>query len=670
MIKDFAVIDIEADGLSPTQIYCMTVEKFRNRKSVSFETYTGYPDMVRALEEEEYIVGHNIILWDIPRIERILFEGVTDERKYKQMVRSGYEGFRLSNRLIDTLALSWYLRPDRLVHGLESYGEDFGIEKPKINDWFNQTLEEYIHRNREDVKINSRLFMEFLSELDEIYEGGDISGIVHYLMWKMDCAREQEEVGWKLDIEKAESNLRDFINEIDKKTGILADSMPPLIKYKELKVPAKMYNKDGQPSKRGQDWLDLLEELELPSDYKGTITLERSSEIGNPGSYQQIKNWLYELGWVPETFKYNKDKDTGKVTKIEQLSLPKSEGGGICPSIKKLYPKMPVLEELENLFVLRHRKSVINGFLRDVDEDGYLMAQVAGFTNTLRFKHSTIVNLPGVTGKHKPGEGKIDWKDGIHIRGVLSSPDGYVLAGSDMSSLEDRTKQHYMYFFDPEYVESMIKPGFDPHLDLAIFANAITGEDAEWYKEMTDKMSDKYIPSAEEKDRYNEIKKQRSDHKTVNYAATYGSGADTMSKNSGMDIKRAAVLIKAYKKKNWSLARIAKSAITKTVGKQMWLKNPISGFWYSLRYEKDIFSTLNQGTGVYCFDFWVSEVREQGIKVCGQFHDEIVVPTEEDKTQEMAVMLKDALRRTNDTLRLNRELGNEVQFGKDYSEIH
>jgi hypothetical protein len=37
--------------------------------------------------------------------------------------------------------------------------------------------------------------------------------------------------------------------------------------------------------------------------------------------------------------------------------------------------------------------------------------------------------------------------------------------------------------------------------------------------------------------------------------------------------------------------------------KTMWLYNPVSKFWYSAIY-KDIFSTLNQGTGVYCFDTW------------------------------------------------------------------
>ena len=57
-----------------------------------------------------------------------------------------------------------------------------------------------------------------------------------------------------------------------------------------------------------------------------------------------------------------------------------------------------------------------------------------------------------------------------------------VLLGSDMSSLEDRTKQHYMFKHDPEFVEDMTTEGFDPHLDLAVSANAITITEEEFYK--------------------------------------------------------------------------------------------------------------------------------------------------------------------------------------------
>src|SRR5699024_99673 len=72
---------------------------------------------------------------------------------------------------------------------------------------------------------------------------------------------------------------------------------------------------------------------------------------------------------------------------------------------------------------------------------------------------------------------------GEQIRGSIIAPDeDSVLCGSDMASLEDTTKQHYMYFFDPDYVTQMRIPGFDPHLDIAILANMMTPEQSAAHK--------------------------------------------------------------------------------------------------------------------------------------------------------------------------------------------
>ena len=103
--------------------------------------------------------------------------------------------------------------------------------------------------------------------------------------------------------------------------------------------------------------------------------------------------------------------------------------------------------------------------------DGYLKAEIHGLTNTLRFKHrNPLVNLPGV-----------DKPYGEEIRGSLIAPEGMVLCGSDMVSLEDNTKRHYMWDYDPDYVIEMSQDGFDPHLDLALHAGAVTQSDIDEY---------------------------------------------------------------------------------------------------------------------------------------------------------------------------------------------
>ena len=102
----------------------------------------------------------------------------------------------------------------------------------------------------------------------------------------------------------------------------------------------------------------------------------------------------------------------------------------------------------------------------------------------------------------------------------------------------------------------------------------------------------------------------------------------------------------------------------------MWLLNPVSGFWHSLRAEKDIFSTLNQSTGVFCFDLWIKNILELRPQLTGQMHDEIILTVKVGHREAVEKFLRDAIKKTNEQLQLNRDLDVDVQFGDRYSEIH
>ena len=101
-----------------------------------------------------------------------------------------------------------------------------------------------------------------------------------------------------------------------------------------------------------------------------------------------------------------------------------------------------------------------------------------------------------------------------------------------------------------------------------------------------------------------------------------------------------------------------------------WLYNPVSGIYHSLRYEKDRFSTLNQSTGVYCFDTWVAGCRSRGMKIIGQFHDEIIALVEEGDRARTETIMQTSIKRTNEKVQLNVPLAIDYSFGKNYSEIH
>jgi hypothetical protein len=623
------VIDAEGDGLNPTKLHCLAAS---NPQTSKVFVTPDYENMKKILVEADVLICHNIIRFDKPVFERLL-------------------GIKIKAKLVDTLALSWYLYPERNKHGLESWGIDFGVPKPFIQDWSTQTSEEYQHRCKEDVKINVLLWNKMYRYLMDIY-GSDkaIWKLLDYIEFKMHCAALQEKSRWKLDVEYVQKSLDELTEIQEEKTVALALVMPkvPVIQIKTK--PKRFINANGDYSKLGMDWIALLTERGLPVTYEGEIEIVKGYEDANPSSPVQRKDWLYSLGWVPETFKETKNKLTGETKSIPQINL--EHGKGICPSIKKMYDKEPSLELLDGLSVLQHRIGILKGFLRD-QEDGWIKAQVNGLTNTLRFQHTTVVNLP-----------KVDKLYAEPVRSSLIAEEGYELCGSDMASLEDRIKQHFIYPHDPEYVKEMLSADYDPHLSLALSAEAVTLEQIMLYN------------SGENKS----IKPIRDIFKNGNYACQYNAGAARLAITCGISVPEAAKVHKAYWKKNWAIKQVASEQRTKLVGDQMWLFNPISELWYTLRNDRDIFSTLVQGTASYVFDVWVQIVLEEREQLTGQFHDEIVLcvkggySTYNKETRKwegpIVDFLKNAIRKTNEKLKLNRELDIDVQFGKRYSDIH
>lgn len=636
----YVVFDIEGDSLEATRLWCLSYKTPLHADAPT--TITSYDDIRAFFRRFDVYIGHNIRRWDIPTVERLL-------------------DIRIDKTFVDTLAISWYLEPSRKKNGIESYGEEFGIPKPIITDWENLHLSSYITRCETDVRINYKLWEKQLAYLNKLYpKADDLWRFLRYIDFKMYCAMLQEQSGWKLDIERCEANLNELTRLRDEKLTALSAAMPRVEATQTYFPPARRYNADGQPSVLEQRWQERLRQAHLPPDDEGPVTVVTGTTAGNPASHQQIKNWLYSLGWVPQTIKYQRDKKTNEIKEIPQVN--KEHGGGICDSIKKLYDKEPSLELLDGLSIINHRISILNGFLRDVDDRGYIRASVQGFTNTLRFKHAVVVNLP-----------KVEKEYGEYIRGCLIAPDGYELCGSDMAGLEDRLKQHFIQPFDPDYVAELNRPDYDPHLDIGIIAGGIKPEEAEFYKKISKQLEDeieKLKVTAEQKKKYSVIKASRSIFKNGNYACQYGAGPPRLVITCGISLDEARNLHQSYWKRNWAIKAVAEEQKVKTIDGQMWLFNPISMFWYSLRTDKDRFSTLVQGSAAYCFDTWVSHILADRPQLTAQFHDEVVLCVATGHQQEIREFLSGTIKEVNDMLKLNRELDISVQFGDKYSEIH
>ena len=299
-----------------------------------------------------------------------------------------------------------------------------------------------------------------------------------YLSFKMDCAREQEEIRWSFLREKAQGHFNELAVAQEAKTVELAKAMPKKALTRVVCMPKVMTKKDGSASANSVKWYHLLKSENMPKDTVGPITVVTGYEDGNPNSPQQVKQWLYSLGWVPCTFKFSRDAD-GEQKTIEQIRYLKGHDreGELCDSVTRLAKEDPAVTVLEGLTVLTHRlgffKSMLENCVVDADGSTWLRAEVGGLTNTLRFKHKKpLANLPAV--------GK-SW--GQEIRDCLVVPNDAedVLCGFDVISLEDTTKRHLMQPYDPAYVAEMQTEGFDPHMRLLVIAGKITEDDYEFY---------------------------------------------------------------------------------------------------------------------------------------------------------------------------------------------
>lgn len=147
--NNIVVFDTESDGFAYdcTKLHVMSW----TTDGKEYHSTNDYDKMKLILGLADILVAHNAVKHDMVVFNRIL--GIPmDYRKYW-----------------DTMALSWFLSPERKKHGLASIGEEHGVPKPEVDDWQNLTYEEYAHRCEEDTKITWLEFQRQKKRLEEIY---------------------------------------------------------------------------------------------------------------------------------------------------------------------------------------------------------------------------------------------------------------------------------------------------------------------------------------------------------------------------------------------------------------------------------------------------------------------------------------------------------------------
>lgn len=572
-------------------------------------------------------------------------------------------------RIVDTLYLAWYLEPLRNRYGLAEYGEEFGIPKPLVEDWLGLPQEEYNRRVMQDCRIQLRLWQRLYGYAQKLYDNVEADiwrAITHVCIVKARPLRNQQRTRWQLDVAAAKVAQAEWAEEKAIRINELAAVMPRKPIFKTKKRPARMYKGNGHLSAYGVAWLQFIAEYGITDlDPELEVTYPDGDVTGNPNAPQQVKDWLFSLGWEPETFEYKRNDD-GSERKIPQINV-KDSGGKLDPDINRLIEDHPEVAALKGLGITKHRLSLVEGWLNG-HRNGTLAARAAGFTNTLRLRHAEIVNVPSNRVTH-----------GEKLRSLLTAftsagYDDMELLGSDLSSLEDRCKHHYQIPIDPDYVKAQMTEGFDPHVTIAVMGEFCTQADYDFYVAVDLGQIEK---TEEVVARVSGIKLVRNLGKRTNYGCQYGARPPRLARDAKIPLATAKRLFDAYWALNWSISVIAESTEVKLCNGVNWQYNPVSKLWYHLKTEKDRFSTLCQGTGAFVFDLWVDELFELCLErwrreplMNGQFHDEIILSTKVTHRELWRNLVQEALTRANGRLNMRRVIECGIDFGSDYSHIH
>lgn len=494
-----AIFDIETNGLldSLTRVHCLVIRDYERRITYRFrrnEHEDTIDDGLDLLEQAEYVVGINILHFDIPAIHKV------------------YEGFNLTGKVRDALVMSRMCfsdqkdkdfrlfergkLPGKLIgsHTLNAWGHRLGLLKGDYQEvmearakeqglttddeisefvWgtWNQEMDDYCVQ---DVDVTTMLWHKILQT-----QWPDTATILEHTIH--DLMGQQERNGIFFNVEAAEQLAEELEGEAHrleraaiehygkwwapaKKRVVKAmwDDPDGINKAKTYAKPRVEFGEDYSRAvwagitipKRNVTYQDVL---------RGTYSTDApfckiECKEFNPGSRQQIiDRFATVYNWHPVDF-----TETGQPEVSDDV-------------LRKLGDSIPMAFELAEVFYYNKRLSQLKtgkgGWLKKVGPDGLIHAYVnVGGTVSGRASHVSpnLAQVPKV--KSKKGVGILKGREGDHgweCRNLFYIPpaltaQGWLLTGADLEGIELRCFGEKLSKYDGGAYLELVLSG-DPH---------------------------------------------------------------------------------------------------------------------------------------------------------------------------------------------------------------
>jgi DNA polymerase-1 len=440
------ILNIEANGLKPDQIWCATCIDVDTGEEHVFRRPDLHPqDFLSYWDDVGLCVGHNVIPYDLPALARLVPGCARTDR-------SG---------VVDTLVVSRLLDYSRSGgHSLAAWSETVGVEKSIQPPWdaFSEALVEHSLQN---CRITLALYKTFLPYLTSPRWQRPIETemkVQQYLV-------EMHENGFYLDVDSVENlryNILEELVELDRK---ISEDFPPRVRM--LREVTPRTTKFGTLNRNDFRWAgpDL-------SVFNGGPFSLIAYEDFNPGSPAQIVERLNEAGWQPtEKTKGHiqaiRDKDEEKIARFSKTGWMVSEKN--LATLPDTAP--PAARSLALRIMLASRSRTLTEWLQHYNG------------NTHRV-HGTVNGLGAWTGRcshTKPNTGNIPVPQPLNEKSTevarranaidkllrtywQAAPDCW-LVGVDAEGIQLRVLAHIIN--DPRFTEAVVsgkkEDGTDPH---------------------------------------------------------------------------------------------------------------------------------------------------------------------------------------------------------------
>jgi DNA polymerase-1 len=471
------VFDLEANGLKPDKIWVIVCHELDTGETHVFrkpQDSEAQADFARYASGVTRWYGHNCIDYDCRVVNRLLGHCF-----------DAYSSFRSVTDTVVASRTTNYLRSQG--HGLEAYGEEFGVPKPEIYDW-SEYSEELVNRCIEDVRINTLLVRKLQRFLDS-ERWAEALETEHFLQW---VCNDLNSNGFPFNRDKALQVQAQIEKELAQIDEGLSDAFPPrIVPIREITPKETKHgtlNLQDFRFLRTARFSDVLSAshsgpggvLDL-SDYSAgaPFTLIEYTPF-SAASPKQIVERLNEAGWKPEE-KTKGHKDVEKElsqlrrkrgsperrkeleAKLEQYRLT---GWKVSETNLDTLPDTapPAAQSLARRLKLASRRSTLQTWIDAYDETtGCVHGKfwhIGAWTHRMAHSDPNLGNPP----KFNPEQpDKTPYADDMR-RMWTAGEDEYVV-GVDAEGIQMRIFAHYAE--DDELIHALVagrkEDGTDPH---------------------------------------------------------------------------------------------------------------------------------------------------------------------------------------------------------------